>query len=220
MTMTCEQFRELSGAFALDALDPETADEARDHLRSCANHDEWAGLRAAALAYGMTGDEGAQPPPALRDRVLRSALGQAPVSAAHTAGSGRRWLAAGAVAAVVVLIAAGAFAVFDRDPEDSGSVEHTFATAAGIEVVFEARFGEPQAQVAFAGLDQLASGDRYQLWAIRGTEWIPAADFVPDGSGRWAGNVAFAFLPGDAICLTADGSGGPDGGPPLFVEPL
>jgi len=220
MTMTCEQFRELSGAFALDALGPETADEARDHLQSCSNHDDIAGLRAAALAYGAIAQGELQPPSALRDRVLRSALGQAPARGAHTAGSGRRWLAAGAVAAVVVFIAAGAFAVFDRDPEDSGSVEHTFATAAGIEVVFEAKFGEPQAQVAFAGLDQLASGDRYQLWAIRGTEWIPAADFVPNGVGRWEGDVPFAFLPGDAICLTAGGRGGPDDGPPLFVEPL
>lgn len=219
MTLTCEQFRELSGALALDALDAATAKEAWAHLDACGNHDDIAGLRAAALAYGMTAFEELQPPPALRERVLESALGQGRGPAGRAGVRRRLWLAAGAAAAVALVVAAGAFAAFGRDTRDADRVAHAFATPSGIQVVFEAKFGEPEARAEFAGLSPLAGGTRYQLWAIRGTEWIPAADFVPDGSGRWEGNVTFAFLPGDAVCLTA-GGGGPDDAPPLFVEPL
>lgn len=46
--MTCEEFREISGTFALGAVTPQEAAEARAHLQTCANCTrEWQELRAA-----------------------------------------------------------------------------------------------------------------------------------------------------------------------------
>ena len=117
----------LTGAYALDALDPSEHQEFTDHLAECAEcREEVASFRAAAsrMAAG-----GATPPAGLRDAVLAEVARTAqagPTSAEDpdTEASAvpaaralsRRWPALVAAAVVVVMAAVGGTAVY-RDRE-------------------------------------------------------------------------------------------------------
>ncbi len=56
--MTCEEFRELAGAFALGAVTPQETLEAREHLQSCADCTRyWQELRATVDFLSMAAEE-------------------------------------------------------------------------------------------------------------------------------------------------------------------
>ena len=131
----------LSGAYALDALSPEEAEEFRRHLAGChACHEEVRELQAAAARMGA--GQAAVPPPELKDRILAAAdrtpqippsrEDRAPRSLSDTgsdASSGsnararkaaaRRWQSwAGAAAAAVIMVGGGVIgvsAILDQD---------------------------------------------------------------------------------------------------------
>ena len=143
----------LSGAYVLDALDPEEAAEFRAHLTGCeACRQEVRELRAATARMGAV--EAVPPPPDLRVRVLAAAdrtpqvpppprvekpPAAAPLSrpdgrdATRTTRLGRRWNRLALAAAAVLVVGFGAVGVGRvlDDSSDSGR-----PTAA--EQVFEA----------------------------------------------------------------------------------
>ena len=135
----------LSGAYALDALSPEEAEEFRRHLAGChACHEEVRELQAAAARIGA--GQAATPPPELKVRILAAAdrtpqmppsrgdrapqspsnTGWEPPPATRTAkGASRRWQSwVGAAAAAVILVGGGAIGVGALlDEDDSGLSE-------------------------------------------------------------------------------------------------
>ncbi len=70
--MTCEEFEELSGAYALGAITPEEHRAAQAHLATCAKCSSlMQGLNAAASILPLTAPQVA-PSPALKERVMEA----------------------------------------------------------------------------------------------------------------------------------------------------
>ncbi|MGN6132708.1 MAG: RskA family anti-sigma factor, partial [Nocardioidaceae bacterium] len=95
----------LSGAYAIDALSPEEAEEFRTHLSACqVCRDEVRELREAAAKMGAS--EALGPPPALRARVLEAASRQPqqPPRVRSLAERRRRWQPRLRVAAAVAVL--------------------------------------------------------------------------------------------------------------------
>lgn len=71
--MNCTELEELAGALALDAASPEEVEQARHHLATCqSGHPIVGQLVATAGQLGQSAGE-AEPPPALRERILAAA---------------------------------------------------------------------------------------------------------------------------------------------------
>ena len=110
--MTCEEFEELSGAYALDAVTPAEREAARAHLAECAKcTHRWQELRAVVdqLPYSVTQ---VNPPESLKERVLESIRKESrttstqpiPISSRSRPGWSTQFLA---IAAVLLLLLFG-----------------------------------------------------------------------------------------------------------------
>lgn len=132
--MTAHEIHALSGAYAVDALDPEERARFEEHLAACSTcQAEVASLQEAAGVVG--GLAATTPPPALRDRVLADIAAVRPLppeagthdttddSTDSTAGpvvdldarrSRRRWARPLAAAAAVLALAGGGAAVWQQ----------------------------------------------------------------------------------------------------------
>jgi hypothetical protein len=72
-TLTCDEVRDLAPLFVTGALDPDEMDAMREHLAGCDDpHAELLELGEAATSL-LEAVEPAEPPPALRDRLLAAA---------------------------------------------------------------------------------------------------------------------------------------------------
>lgn len=227
--MICDDVRELEAAYALDALGEDERAAVAAHLATCNDHPDLAHMRATVLALGHAAEEEA-PPEALRQRVLSSAResrsqASRPATGERHPGWGRiisgPWTLglAAALGALAILLAV--FALANRGDGDERLVR-SFETDGGIEVTVDTVLGERDTRVRFANLAALPEGQEYQLWAIRGSDWLSLGRFRPNPEGGWAGDFAFAFMEGDAVYLTVwtgEGVSGPFG-EPIFVEPL
>jgi len=91
--VTCEEVRELAGAYALDTLSPEESRAVDEHLRSCNLHEELVALRATAMLLSR-GTEERDPPATLRARILDAASAQRRRRAARRSCGRRRGTAA------------------------------------------------------------------------------------------------------------------------------
>lgn len=234
---TMSDVHTLSGAYALDALDPEEAAEFRAHLEGCAAcRQEVRELRRAAARMGAV--ETVQPPPELRVRVLAAAdrTPQEPPplrEEATTPGTnrrGRRWDRL-VLAAAAVLIAGGAAVGISQVMDDSGPVtpaEQVFQ-ADDARTLEEPTMNGGKLQVAVSeSLDKMAvdtsglpelSGDRvYQLWSLEGGDVTGSLGvFEPGGTAAMP-------LPdnGVTVALTIEPAGGseqPTNAPIVAVEP-
>ncbi|MGE3076272.1 MAG: zf-HC2 domain-containing protein [Dehalococcoidia bacterium] len=215
--MTCEEVRELEGAFALGALEPGEAAEVLAHLETCGEHANVSELRAAAMLLDASVEE-RQPPEALRGRVLASAAGGPAAAKRPFLRIHRWWYAA---AASILLVALGAVALFATQGSDSND-DDLFVkefVSADVSVHFEAKFDETYSRATFAGL---APREEYHLWVIRGDDWLSVGSFRASPEGNWAGDFVFQTKPGDSICLTVANPTPPSGpfGEPIFVEPI
>jgi anti-sigma-K factor RskA len=214
----------LSGAFVLDALSPEEAEEFRRHLQGCeACRTEVRELRAAAARMGA--GEAEAPPAALRARVL-AAVDRQPqlppkVTTLAAARTSRLRLAPrlGAAAAAVVLVVGGvlAYGQLHRGGE-SGSV-----TAAVSQV-----FSAPDAHTAVVNtrnggrvtvatshrlgamaietndLPKLSDRSVYQLWAIHNGTFTSAGVVGDLTSGQRMALPAS----GTTVAITVEPKGG------------
>jgi anti-sigma-K factor RskA len=172
----------LSGAYALDALSTDEAEDFTTHLEGCpACRDEVRELQETAARMGAS--EAITPPAALKARVLSAAdrIPQLPpkIASARSVRS-RRWIAwGGAVAAAVVLVAAVAFGISQRGDQETpvahDSVSQVFSasdakttnvkTSHGLlSVATSADSG--QMAVDTDRLRPLPKTQVYQMWAI------------------------------------------------------
>jgi anti-sigma-K factor RskA len=222
--MTDESLHDLAGAYVLGALEPGERAAVARHLAECsACAAEMRALRPVAdgLARAVPLSD---PPPELRERVLRAATGRAP-RAARTRMIGRgfdaRWLAA--AAAVLVALGLGVYVVQLRDRLTV--VDQRAALVLGAPDLLRVDLGSPAGTPAkgrafwsrsrglvFTAVDlpRLAPGKVYQLWIVGPQAPVSAAIFEPDPAGRAMAVVEPApSLPDPAaFAVTVEPAGG------------
>jgi anti-sigma-K factor RskA len=238
----------LSGAYALDALDPEEAAEFRAHLAGCAAcSQEVRELREAAARMGAA--EALPPPPRLRARVLAAADRTpqepppprteddaqdhlAPAGTVERVGGARRrrrWDRL-ALAAAAVLVAGGAALGITRVLDDSASpAEQVFQaddartaqepTMNGGTLLVAVSPSQDQMAVDTSELPALAGNRVYQLWTIDTTETVESVGVFDE-----PGQTAAMAIPkeGVTVALTIEPAGGskvPTRAPIVAVEP-
>lgn len=222
--MNCESVRQHEAAYALDALDDATREAVRSHLSLCDQHPDVPGYLATSAALGLLADE-QDPPPALRERILRSAGAARPSAPPARTRQPRRlrtWTALAAALAVAIAVGAVMTLLLQGGAGD-GDEPTTTITSNGITVRLAPSSEEPGNAVRFQFEGLEPSGDEaYVVWAIRGSEWLPVGRFEPDEHGNWDGTFVFQFQEGDALCLTMTGTETPSQpfGDPIFMEPI
>lgn len=116
----------LSGAYALDALDPDERARFEDHVADCPDcEEEVASLREAAAA--LAEDRPVPPPPELRDAVLGAVRQVRPLPPRVRHRGRRRHLLPLLVAAAVLVAAGAAGVVWSTWPTDAPSATPTVA---------------------------------------------------------------------------------------------
>lgn len=196
-----ESMLELAALRAIDALDADEAAIIDGHLAECEEcQAEYARSRAAGTALAFS--TATPPPSGLRHRVLSRAARITRV---------RRWYQQtpwrAAVAAAVVVIAAGTwFATHKQQPEQRWVAHCTAAAAADCgDLVASGDVLRLDAR----GLATPPAGKVYQAWVIPPKQNpIPEPTFSVDSSG--AGSVAIAAAPakGDIVAVTLEPAGG------------
>jgi anti-sigma factor RsiW len=238
----------LSGAYALDALAPEEAEEFRRHLDSCqACRDEVRELQEAVARMGLA--EATSPPEALKLRILAAAdrtpqeppvspvtsvSSVSPVTSLSSAAERRparvvRWLAA---AAAAVVIAGGGAVALRGAVQDDAPLNHevqqvfsaddahtsTITTARGGELTVAVSASRKEMAVDTRDLPPLDENHVYQLWSVHGDTMVSAAILNDPEVGAAMG------MPDEAtqVALTVEPAGGseqPTTAPIVEVDP-
>jgi anti-sigma-K factor RskA len=211
----------LSGAYALDALSAEEAEEFARHLDQCpACRDEVRELRAAAARIAEI--ESVAPPAALKARVLAAADRTrqlpprvTPIEVARR----RRWLPRlGAAAAAVVLLVGAAVGIcritgHDEHPHPNVSVAQVFEAADAHTQTVSTRNGGRLRVATSADAGRMAiatkalpalKGKSYQAWTIRNGK-ATSAGVIDDLS---VGAVMPMPAPGTRVAITIEPRGG------------
>lgn len=215
-----EEIHALSGAYAVDALDPEERAQFEAHLAACGScRAEVADLREATTVLG--GLEDTAPPAALRDRVLDDIGTVRPLPPERPEASvaradvvrpryGRRLLAA---AAAVVAVAGGGAVLWQQTAGPDGSrvsvVDRVLQAADAERVTVELTDGasasvvrsvsEGRAVLLTRDMPAPPDGKVYELWLQ-----TPAGVMVPAGLMEQPGSRPVP-LDGDATHATAVG---------------
>ena len=213
----------LSGAYAVDALDPAEKAQFEEHLAACATcRAEVASLReATALLPETTATE---PPPALRDRVLAQIATVRPLPPETPAPAPsdivalrprrRPWTMLAAAAAVVAVVGGGA--VVWQQVSDSGqhqtqlsAVDRVLQAAdakrvnvtlpGGVRASVVRSLTEGKAVLVTRNMPPAPSGRIYELWLqTPGGAMVPAGTMTDGGSRT-------VLLHGDATSATGAG---------------
>ena len=214
--MDHQTVRELTAAYALDALSREDEDAFESHLAHCpACRDDVAAFQevAAVLAHDV---EPTPPPPALRERILEHARSERP----NVVPLRRRWAvpAAAAVAAAAACAAIGlgiwaASLKSDLDAERSAAPRVVQLTGAKGAVVVT---NSGRAALVVTGLPPAPPGKTYEVWVI---EKSPKRAGLMDGGTKASTIRLLEPTPGGSIvAVTVERAGGVDAptGKPLF----
>jgi anti-sigma-K factor RskA len=214
-----ESVRELTAAFALDALDTNEEREFEDHLAHCEQcREEVAVFQevAALLAYDV---ETPTPPPTLRERMLEQARSERP----NVVPLRRRWAvpAAATLAAVAACAAIGlgiwAASLSSRlDRERTASAQQAkvipISGAEGSLLVLPSG----QATLVVSMLGRAPDGKTYEAWVIEGGKPKPAGTF-PGGEGPVAVALTRPVAAGAVVAVTLEpGPMAQPTGKPLF----
>lgn len=227
-----EELHDLVAPYALDALEPGERELFERHLEECAScRAQLAEFQstASALAYAET----AEPPAALRERILEAARAENGANVLQF--PKRRWLfpatAVAAAAAAVVAIGVGLWAAsLSRDLDRERNARAGYAQAielleADAQVVrlSNAEGGllvtrDGDAALVVCGLEAAPSGRTYEAWVIQGETPRPAGLFR-GGSGCPPVLLDRKVPPGSQVAVTLEQQGGatrPTG--PLLVR--
>jgi anti-sigma-K factor RskA len=227
-----EELHDLIAPYALDALEPGERELFERHLEECASCQAQLAefqATASALAYA----ESAEPPPALRERILEAARSENGAKVLQF--PKRRWLfpatAVAAAAAAVLAIGVGLWAAslsreLDRErTANAGYAQAIELLGADAQVVglSNAEGGllvttGGDAALVVCGLEPAPSDRTYEAWVIQGETPRPAGLF------RGGGGCAPVLLdrkvpPGSQVAVTLEQRGGatrPTG--PLLVR--
>jgi anti-sigma factor RsiW len=220
--MDAEALHDLTGAYALDALDADEARAYEGHLAHCARcRADLASLgeTATALAYAADGPE---PPAALRDRILSAAAAERE----NVVPLRPRWAIPAAVTAVAAVAATVALAIWatslsnrlgnERDARHAQEravaiVGDPAARRVGIEGGRGSLVVTPTGQGALvlSRLDPAPSGKTYEAWVAEGGSPKPAGTF--DGGGDVTTFALSRPVPdGATVMVTVEKNGGVD----------
>lgn len=239
MTMTQDEFAELSAGAALGALDDA---EMRAFRRACAEHPEWKEIAdldaetAAGLAESI--DEVA-PPAAIRESILTRiealpqsaaedeqpdpAPGAVPAPMRHPHRARRRWFAlaaslvlaagigTGAVVAIQHLQQPPAVVALNRIVDAPDAQQATARVAGGSDATLHWSVSEGKAVLVTNGMPALPAGRTFELWYVRGETAIPAGTF---DAGAASALLKPGMRPGDTIAVTVERAGGSETGLP------
>jgi anti-sigma-K factor RskA len=236
MRLLRHDLHSLSGAYALDALEPGAErDRFTRHLsrcQSCAG--EVRGFREVATAMAFAA--AAEAPPGMRDRVLAAAARTRQVPPDVARGSYARprrarsrvpwvpWLSG--VVAAASIAAAVIFGLAQAHTQDElnqvraqnqaislllSSPQVTLlsksTTKGGVATVVLAA-ARHQLVVVTSGLPALPSGQVYQLWLIGKTKTTSAGLLPPAQTGKTPPVLASGVVKGDTLGLTVEPAGG------------
>ena len=228
--MKCEEVEELAGAYALQALPAETLREVQEHLASCSQHSEVAGLRAVASTLSVAAPE-MEPPPGLKTRLM-GAIRQEAAPAAEGVphemdGSWlRRWLSPtvrpyvlAAALAIAVAVLAG-WNVY-LQTSDGGGQNVTFVRALRDGGVAQGRVLYVQEEqltvITVEELEPLPADQTYQVWAISGDASTGIGLFNTSESGEASAAIEFDLSEAEIVAITVEPAGG---SPQPTTEPV
>jgi anti-sigma-K factor RskA len=232
MRLLRHDLHSLSGAYALDALEPGAErDRFTRHLsrcQSCAS--EVRGFREVATAMAFA--TAAEPPAGLRDQVLAAAARTRQVPPeVRTHAQPRRtrvpwvpWLSGVvATASIVVAVLFGLAQAHTQDELDQVRAENqaislilsapkakllTYPVTHGGEATVVLAADRHELAVVTTGLPALPAGKVYQLWLI-GKPAITSAGLLPPAKdGRTPAVLATGVVKGDTLGLTVEPAGG------------
>lgn len=188
--MTAHEIHGLSGAYAVDALDPEERARFEAHLAVCADcRAEVAGLQEAA---SLVGEVASTPPPAaLRDRVLADIKKVRPLPPPVVELAARRrprWINAIAAAAAAAAFFGGGAAVWQMTYDDGSEVgnpadpvlqaadaQHiTVDLGGGVSATVYRSLTENRAAIVTRNMPLAPEGRVYQLWLQKGERMVSA----------------------------------------------
>lgn len=222
----------LTGAYVVDALDPDERVLFEAHLRTCEEcRLEVAGLQATAARLGLAA--ASAPPPGLRDSVLARArtVRQESPSSVVVRGSSARWrdrrvplLAAAAALLAVALVGTAGLAwtqhrANDRLVAESERISAVLAapdaTSSSADVANGGRAtvvssrAQDAAVFIGSGLAQVAAGRTYELWFIDASGTARAAGtFTPTSGGSSTTELAGSMGNAALVGVTVEPSGG------------
>jgi anti-sigma-K factor RskA len=229
----------LSGAYALNALSAEEAEQFRKHLEACdACSQEVRELQQAAARMGA--NEAVPPPAYLKAKVL-TAADRTPQLPPRSGGGNvirlprQRWGRFLMAAAAVVLVVAGAIGVSQLGGDQAEQQQNLLAE--GVVRVFQAddahtatmetEIGGRISVAASPGLNQMAVDTHelpplddehvYQLWAVRDGGMEPVTVLEPEKGAHMD-----MPTPDTAVAITVEPVGGseqPTGEPIMQVNP-
>jgi anti-sigma factor RsiW len=220
--MDAEALHDLTGAYALDALDADEARAYEGHLAHCPRcRADLASLgeTATALAYAADGPE---PPAALRDRILSAAAAERE----NVVPLRPRWAIPAVVTAVAAVAATVALAIWATSLSsqlgNERDARHAQERAAAIvgdpaarRVKIEGGRGSlvvtptGQGALVLSGLNPAPSGKTYEAWVAEGGSPKPAGTF--DGGGDVTAFALSRPVPdGATVMVTVEKNGGVD----------
>ena len=218
--MNCEEFEELSGAYAIGALTQGERIAADAHLSGCDKHPDVAALTAAANSLALAAPQ-MEPPEHLKSRLMDAiraeATGserQAEQAKAPRRGFGeviRSWfgntrLGYGMAAALSIVVAA--LLVWNVSLQGSGGsntqVIELTGQASGQVLYFE----EKQVAVMdLQGLDDLPADKVYEVWALSDGQATALGVIVPT-NGTARASMQFDATGYDTIAVTIESAPG------------
>jgi anti-sigma-K factor RskA len=191
---TNQDLHEQVAAYALDALDDDERRAYEEHLVGCEQcRAELAGLSGTAGVLGLAADA-ADPPEALRDRILVAARDEGPSNVVAIGSARRRRLA---VAGVAAAVAAAALAVGLYAALSGGgpTKELAVATDGGV------------ARATVSGFGAAPDGKTYELWVIEG-KGAPRPAGVFRGGDRQVVTLTRPAPGGSTVAVTLERAGG------------
>lgn len=228
--MKCEEVEELAGAYALEALPAETLREVQEHLESCSQHPEIAGLRAVASSLAEAAPE-MEPPPGLKTRLMDTVRNEA---AAHATTPAREapvgWLrrtmtprllpyaAVTALAvAVVALLAWNVYLQTSDDGVQGGASVYALANGGTAQGRILYIPEEEVAVVTVEGLEPLTAEQTYQVWAISGDTSTGIGIFNTSEGGEASAAIDVDLTDAEVVAITIEPAGG---SPQPTTEPI
>jgi anti-sigma-K factor RskA len=230
------RIHELSGAYALDALDDAERERFERHLRRCpACADDVRRMTSTATAMAMA--VAAEPPAGLKERVLAAAAATPQLPPlAPTAAAGRRhgrrltrsdWfprlalgVAAVGVAAAVVL---AVVTVSTRNQLDTVQAQNqqiaavltapdakiaTGTSSTGGTATVVLSYAEQKMIFTSSGLPRLPNAKVYELWLLSTGSAIPAGLLPEPTNGKTAPVLAAGLTSADKVGVTVEPAGG------------
>jgi anti-sigma factor RsiW len=203
--MGTDALHELTAAYALDALDPIEEAEYEEHLAHCpACQEELAVLAGIAGALALAAGP-ADPPVALRERILEAARAERPNVVSLRA----RWSAPISVAAAIAACAVVGLGIWNvalhnRLGRTQSALRGVPLRGATGTVVLGAG---GRAALVLTNLAPAPSGRTYEAWVIDGSSAVPAGLFQ-GGSKTVVVELARKVRHGAIVGVTVEPAGG------------